>query len=234
MSGCFFGYTRRVYLAAGALGIVLSLWGFLTWLILSDPKKTTPSSKVEAFSYKPYKERARINAFFDEDATLASPSPKPLPIAFWQGGVHSLLALSDVEWQKIISSLLNNDAEPKEIVKSIAVILPSLPVECQIGAAQHMVNLSADENYSVVEASYFNTAISEAVRRVIFEDFMTRPDSIKLPLLLRTLRQYGHPMRNEALANLQVLTGRNEGDDPIFWDSLVNAVLQEDKKEIHK
>ena len=176
----------------------------------------------------PYKERARINAFFDEGTT--SPSPTPLPIASWQGGLQSMLAPSDVEWQKTISSLLKSDAEPKETVKSIAVILPSLPVDYQISAAQHMVNLSADENYSVVEASYFNAAISEAARRVILEDLMTRPNSLKLPLLLKTLRQYGHPMRSESLANLQVLTGRNEGDDPIFWDSVVHAVLHENKK----
>jgi len=54
---------------------------------------------------------------------------------------------------------------------------------------------------------------------------MNRPNTLKLPLLVRTLRESGHPLRNEAIENLQVYLGRDEGADWTRWDAAVRETL---------
>jgi len=61
---------------------------------------------------------------------------------------------------------------------------------------------------------------------------MNRPNAVKLPLLVRTLRETGHPFRNEALENLQVFIGRDEGDDPSRWEVAVSQTLEQERKEL--
>jgi len=125
-----------------------------------------------------------------------------------------------------------NDGEPAMLSGRLASALPGLPPEGQMEAAQHMVNLLGDHEYLVAATVYFNSAIPEPVRRLVFEDFMNRPNAVKLPLLVRTLRERAHPMRNEALENLQVFIGRDEGDDPSRWEVAVSQTLEQERKEL--
>jgi hypothetical protein len=39
-------------------------------------------------------------------------------------------------------------------------------------------------------------------------------------------------MRNEALENLQVFIGRDEGDDPSRWEVAVSQTLEQERKEL--
>jgi hypothetical protein len=125
-----------------------------------------------------------------------------------------------------------NDGEPAMLSGRLASALPGLPLEGQMEAAQHMVNLLGDQEYSVAATVYFNSAMPEPVRRLVFEDFMNRPNAVKLPLLVRTLRETGHPFRNEALENLQVFIARDEGDDPSRWEVAVSQTLEQERKEL--
>lgn len=125
-----------------------------------------------------------------------------------------------------------NDGEPALLSGRLAAALPGMPVEGQLEAAQHMVNLLGDEDYSVAANVYFNSAMPEQVRRLVFEDFMNRPNAVKLPLLVKTLRDYAHPMRVESFENLQVFIGRDEGEDPSRWELAVRQALEEERKEL--
>jgi hypothetical protein len=71
----------------------------------------------------------------------------------------------------------------------------------------------------------------EPVRRLVFEDFMNRPNAVKLPRLVRTLRDQVHPMRREAIDNLQVYIGRDEGEDWVRWDAAVRGTLERERRE---
>ena len=91
-----------------------------------------------------------------------------------------------------------------------------------------MVNLLGDEDYFTAETVFFDKSISHQVRRVIFEDLMSRPNYVKLPLLVKTLRDFRHPLRREALVNLQVYTGQDKDLDPQVWDLVVSEFLDKE------
>lgn len=41
----------------------------------------------------------------------------------------------------------------------------------------------------------------------------------------------GHPFRNEAMENLQVYIGRDEGEDWFRWDAVVRETLDKERRE---
>jgi len=225
---------NRLLWALAAIGsIVVLLWAGIVFMIFSGQEKprevaqtmATPSSS-ERLSAPAAPERSiAVDAFSSSPVSQenqATKIPNPPAAADGEGG----------SWQQVIQGILMNDGEPAMLSGRLASALPGLPLEGQMEAAQHMVNLLGDQEYSVAATVYFNSAIPEPVRRLVFEDFMNRPNAVKLPLLVRTLRERAHPMRNEALENLQVFIGRDEGDDPSRWEVAVSQTLEQERKEL--
>ena len=134
----------------------------------------------------------------------------------------------DREWGVVINSILTDAAETSILSERLAEVLKEFPLEGQLEAAQHMVNLLGDEDYFTAETVFFDKSISHQVRRVIFEDLMSRPNYVKLPLLVKTLRDFRHPLRREALVNLQVYTGQDKDLDPQVWDLVVSEFLDKE------
>jgi hypothetical protein len=93
------------------------------------------------------------------------------------------------------------------------------------------VNLLADSEYSLAEKIYFRESTPLAVQHVIFEDILNRPFALKLPLLVRSVNEYGHPLRKEAIENLRVHYGVDKGDDWLSWDSLFRETLSRTQAE---
>jgi hypothetical protein len=211
------------------IGVVILLWFLVGFFLLSD-MPASPSAKVAPVDEsrtpaRPMPERSLnfLDNLVEESRERAEGAPpveeaeQPSP--------------PDEPWQLAINSILSADAEPVVLSQRLAVALPGMPLEGQLEAAQHMVNLLGDEEYATAENIYFNHGHAEQVRRVIFEDFMNRPNTLKLPLLVRTMREYGHPMRREAIDNLQALLGRNEGEDANRWDFAVREALEKERRE---
>jgi len=219
--------TRLAWLLGGIGSLIILLWLVLALLFFSEPAevikidakpiKTENSSALETardhFSVPPAEDLRSA-----ETITTSSAAPPPEPI--------------EEPWQQAIHAILQNDGSPAQLSSRLAVTLLGMPLEGQLEAAQHMVNLLADEEYGTAEKVYLNPAMPEPVRRLVFEDFMNRPNSLKLPLLVRTLRETGHPFRNEAMENLQVYIGRDEGEDWSRWDAVVRETLDKERREL--
>jgi len=211
------------------VAVVVLLWFLVGFFLLSE-MPATPKPQVAPVEKSPPGSRPmaeRSSNFLDnlveesrgraESANPVEENEEPIP--------------PDEPWQVAINSILSTDAEPVVLSQRLAVALPGMPLEGQLEAAQHMVNLLGDDEYANAENIYFHNGHAEQVRRVIFEDFMNRPNTLKLPLLVRTLREYGHPMRREAIDNLQALLGRNEGEDANRWDFAVREALEKERRE---
>jgi hypothetical protein len=221
---------RLAWWLGGVVFILIFLWGVLAWLIFSGSGSPPATQKAEARESKIVKPHTNDLVNFKDEAQVSSLAPvaaRPLPS--YDPTTENAEPVEKI-WETQINTILMQEIDIKEIANQIAVILPRLPLDGQLEASQHLVNLSADEDYSKAESVYFNAGLDPNVRRIVFEDLMNRPNAIKLPLLVRTLKEYGHPMRNEALENLQVLTGRNEGNDPARWDIVVQNALEEERK----
>jgi hypothetical protein len=228
-----FAMNRLLWALAAIATLVVLLWGVLAFMFFSGQEKprqvqqtTASPSRSESLS-KP----AAPEEIPSTDFAAFSPSPgwqeKPAPQM-----PSPADEVVEAPWQQFIQGILMNDGEPALLSGRLAEALPGMPVEGQLEAAQHMVNLLGDEDYSVAANVYFNSAMPEQVRRLVFEDFMNRPNAVKLPLLVKTLRDYAHPMRVESFENLQVFIGRDEGEDPSRWELAVRQALEEERKEL--
>jgi hypothetical protein len=134
-------------------------------------------------------------------------------------------------WEKAINQLLDSDEENDKVAASLAALAPTLPLEGQVEAIQHMVNLLDDEQYALAQNMVMNPGLHPDVREVLFSDVLDRPNAVKLPLLLALLSSPGHPLRIEAHTNLQAAIGQDLGESPMLWSQPVQAFLEREAAE---
>lgn len=134
-------------------------------------------------------------------------------------------------WEAAINRLLDSDEENDKVAAELAALAPTMPLEGQVEAVQHMVNLLDDEQYALARTMLLNPGLHPDLREVIFSDTLDRPNSIKLPILLALLGTAGHPLRAEAHTNLQAVVGRDlgQGSDP--WVPVVQQFLAQEAAE---
>lgn len=134
-------------------------------------------------------------------------------------------------WEKAINQLLDSDDANDKVATELAAIAPTLPLEGQVEAIQHMVNLLDDEQYALAQNMLLNPSLHPDLREVIFSDTLDRPNSVKLPMLLALFGSPGHPLRAQAHTNLQSVIGRDLGQDPGLWTQAIQQVLAQEAEE---
>lgn len=134
-------------------------------------------------------------------------------------------------WELSINKLLDSDDENNKVAAELAAILPTLPLEGQVEAVQHMVNLTEDDKYSLASNMLLNPAIHPDLRAVIWSDVLDRPNNVKMPVLLSLMNVPGHPSRSEAHLKLQEALGRDFGGDAALWSAPVQAFLAREAEE---
>ncbi len=141
---------------------------------------------------------------------------------------------SDQEWQDVINLILTAPSEASILSERLAFLLQEFPLEGQVEAAHHMVNLLSDIDYYTAERVFLDKHLPHQVHRVVFEDLLSRPNYIKLPVLVKVVRDFSHPLHREALENLRVLTGKDKGFIELqSWDLIVREFLDK-KLESHQ
>jgi hypothetical protein len=225
-----FASNSLLWSLGGIASFVALLWIVLAVLFFSGPEESP------GVADQPLKETPAPSSASSEPT--ASEFPSSDSVTDYESAEEELpedpaeeTEVFEEAWQKTIHAILMDDSEPAMLSGRLAAALPGMPVEGQLEAAQHMVNLLGDEEYTTAETVYFNPGMAEPVRRLVFEDFMNRPNTLKLPLLVRTLRDPMHPLRTEALENLQVFIGRDEGNDPAQWEASVRELLDKERRE---
>ena len=131
-------------------------------------------------------------------------------------------------WQEAINSALQSNQENYQVAANLFALAPTLPLEGQVEAIQHMVNLTDDENYQNPSALLLNPATAREVADVIMADALNRPNRIKLPLLASVLSNPGHPLREDSRNTLQVILGEDYGDSPDAWSNAVQRFLAQE------
>jgi hypothetical protein len=220
-----------VWLLGGIAAVVALLWAGLAFLLFSEPADPLPRPPEPMKSASEAVSPAQDTAIQSQGSTDYEASEDELPEQPVEEPPEEEPVVFEEAWQRTINTILTDDAEPSLLSGRLAAALPGMPLDGQLEAAQHMVNLLADDEYATAETVYFNPSMAEPVRRLVFEDFMNRPNTLKLPILVRTLRESGHPLRNEAIENLQVYLGRDEGTDWTRWDAAVRETLDRERRE---
>ena len=134
-------------------------------------------------------------------------------------------------WELSINKLLDSDDENNKVAAELAAILPTLPLEGQVEAVQHMVNLTEDDKYSVASNMLLNPGTHPDLRAVIWSDVLDRPNSVKLPVLLAVMAVPGHPLLAEAHRNLREVVGSDFGMNASAWSGPVQSLLAREADE---
>ena len=157
-----------------------------------------------------------------------TPAPQPLPI-IRQGAnpsatVHEVGTDSDWE-QKLDDILLGDDDENAKADKILALI-PHAPAENQQELAQHLVNMVQDDHYDGTAQMLTNATTSADVSSVLMNDLLNRNNTLKLPMLLAIARNPDHPLKDQALDLLGLLTQEDNGTNWDQWSSTIDTWLQ--------
>jgi hypothetical protein len=146
-----------------------------------------------------------------------APPSTPRPLAEWETRIDQVLRL--------------NTANETESAQLLINMMPSLPPEGQVEAAQHISNLILDKDYDRVKPLLRNPSMPEEVHDVLFTDLMNREDGVKLPMLLDVAKQPNHPYHEEALTDLQIFLDQDNEQNWGKWDKAVKDYLQKQKAE---
>ncbi len=154
-------------------------------------------------------------------AAVAARSPQPEPAA--PAAATGLIQ----DWEQRIDTLLTTPGDEAAKGREILAMLPRMPEDGQVEAAQHVSNLLADEDFKLLTPSLTNAALPEAVLDVFITDVLNRPNELKLPALLDVARVPNHPKAEEARDILEVYVDENYGQDWAAWETAVTKWLKE-------
>jgi len=129
-------------------------------------------------------------------------------------------------WEATIDQILRSNVSEAQMAQMLINILPTLPEDGQIEAANHIANLLPDSDYNSVRPLLLNPSLPESVLSVFFTDLMNRDDPTKLNSFLQIAQIPTHPFHEEALSDLQIYVGDDYGEDWSKWDSAVKQYLK--------
>lgn len=120
-------------------------------------------------------------------------------------------------WQTQISQVLISGGTASDQGNTLLAMLPQTPAEGQVDVAQHTGRLLPDASFASFGSQLTNTATAAAVRRVVFTDLLTRPNSVKLPWLIEVARSPVDNQSGEALLILTSILREDYGTDWNAW-----------------
>lgn len=212
--------TRTALLAGLA---VLLVGGLLAFALLQKPATAPPPALSTAAPTAP--------AISPQDDTPPIPRPPVQPPAASPAAQQAAPgAGSEPEpvpaWEKQIENVLTANSDESQAAQALLNMLPTLPEEGQIEAANHIANLLPEEKYSQLKPVLLNPATPETVLSVFFTDLMNRDDSVKLRAFLDIAKVPNHPFHEEALSDLQIYVGEDYGSDWGRWSAAVEQYLK--------
>ena len=120
-------------------------------------------------------------------------------------------------WSAQLGAVLTSTGSTTNHAVSLLAMFPNLPAEGQLEAVQHASRLLPGEYFNTLGAQMTNPGVAPAVRRAIFADLLTRPNSIKLPWLIELAQAGEETQSDEALFLLQSHLQENYGTDWNAW-----------------
>jgi hypothetical protein len=131
------------------------------------------------------------------------------------------------DWEDQVDEILQSDAEEPAQARKLLKLFPRLPEEGQVEVAQHLANLTADEDYAPLRKILTDPKTAEDVSDILLSDLLDRPNAVKLPSLLEIARNPQHAKAEEAKDLLELYLDENYGDDWRQWQQKMEQWLKE-------
>jgi hypothetical protein len=216
---------NRTVLAIAAIFIAAGV----ALLLKSRPAKQTPSTEAaagESAQGEETNESAPLPVQASPEtsappAAIIAPS-RSLPVR------NPLVANEDPNTPegRIDQILLSEEMSDADKSTRLLEMLPKLPEPLQEEAAQHMCNLMPDEAYGQLGPLLTNGIAPEVILDVVMADLLSRPNSLKLPILLQMARNEQHPRREDCRSTLEVYLEHDFGSDWSAWEKSLQAYLK--------
>ena len=167
-------------------------------------------------------------------ASAASPSapqqtidPRSIPIIIHEPQHEDAAANQGFpDWEQKLDDILLGDDDENGKADKILALIPNAPTDAQQELAQHLVNMVQDDHYDGTAALLTNSATPADVSNVLMNDLLNRNNNLKLPMLLAIARNPNHPLKDQALDLLGLLTQDDDGTNWDQWSSDIDTWLQ--------
>lgn len=130
-------------------------------------------------------------------------------------------------WEDKVDQILTSDGDDPAKAKQMLEMFPQLPEDGQVEVAQHISNLTPDQDYPQLGKLLTNDTLPESVLDVLLADTLNRPNSLKLPSLLEVARDPQNPKANDAKDLLQLFLDDDYGNDWNTWQTKMDAWLKD-------
>lgn len=164
-------------------------------------------------------------------APLAAEAPVPKPLLIVRKPAHAWEASHPDEgaadWEQKLDDILLGDDDENGKADKILALIPRAPAEAQQELAQHLVNMVQDDHYDGAAEMLTNAATPPDVSGVLMNDLLNRNNALKLPMLLAIARNDAHPLKDQALDLLGLLTQEDNGTNWDQWSSTIDTWLQD-------
>ena len=219
----------KVMIGLAALAVVIGIGVAIGWFgsagsapEISPPVDIEPSELAPMPSSvdEPQIETNFANPLASESNRTVVPSNTAI------SEISAPLAGPATNWQNQVDAVLDSDADDTNKVRQLFAIFPELPEDGQTEVAEHLANLTPNENYQHMVQLLENTNLSMPVLDVVFNDLLNRPDAIKLPLLLDIARDPNHPEATDAKDMLELYLDQDYGTDWAAWQQKIGEWIR--------
>ena len=149
----------------------------------------------------------------DNGAGAKETAPAPLNLA--------------TNWEEKVDEILGAEKEDREKARQMLELFPRVPAEGQAEVAQHLANLTPNEDYSSLAQFLVSGGVSEAAQDVLMADALNRPNGVKLPVLLEVARDPQNAKATEAKDVLQLFLEEDLGTDWTAWQMKLDQWLKD-------
>jgi hypothetical protein len=155
--------------------------------------------------------------------------PQPLPIGSKRASAKAPRRMDEgaADWEQKLDDILLGDDDENGKADKILALIPRAPAEHQQELAQHLVNMTQDDHYDGVAEMLTNAATPPDVSGVLMNDLLNRNNALKLSMLLAIARNDTHPLKDQALDLLGLLTQEDNGTNWDQWASTIDTWLQD-------
>jgi len=137
------------------------------------------------------------------------------------------LSLSEGEWQRRAEGILYGDLDDLQKGHALAQVLPHLPEDEQTSVTgEFALSLEDDSFAGAAGPMLFNARTGGAVMNALMADTLSRPNTVKLPLLLEVARTPGHPKAADATSLLELYLDGDFGRDWKKWEAALEKELR--------
>jgi len=141
------------------------------------------------------------------------------------------LQTGKLPWEEEIDKVLAEPIANPMKARALFALIPHLPPTAWERATEEAVQRVPNADYNVVALPLLiNPQANTRVLSILFEDVMSRPESLHLPALLSIARMPGHPFAEPAHDNLSHTLGQNFANDWAAWDAAVRQRLAQQQR----